>query len=135
MLLKKYKVESYTFVEYREIQEKELMDQLTILDKTIAHIKRNKAMYIKLVLLIAITIDKGTLTAFASGGLEANLANKFTLIIEKLIFLSKYACMGLGLKDMIICLLNGGNMREASFAGIQFWLGYLFLEFYPTLYN
>ena len=56
-------------------------------------------------------------------------------IIDKLTYLAKYACMGMGIKEMIICLLNGGNMREASFAGIQFWIGYLFLEFYPTLYD
>lgn len=135
MLVKINEVKTYTFEEFREIQENRgLINNLNLIEKSIDHIKNNKYMYLKLVFLIAITIDKGTLTVFASGSLETNLMNKATFIIDKLILLAKYGCMGMGLKDMVICLLNGGNMKEASFAGIQYWLGYLFLQFYPQLY-
>lgn len=135
MIIKINEVKTYTFEEFREIQEnRELINKLNLIEKSIDHIKNNKYTYLKLVFFIAITIDKGTLTAFASGSLENNLMNKATFIIDKLIMLAKYACMGMGLKDMVICLLNGGNMKEASFSGIQYWLGYLFLQFYPQLY-
>ena len=34
---------------------------ITLFDRAIRHIKKNKSMYIKLVILIAMTIDQGTL--------------------------------------------------------------------------
>lgn len=111
------------------------IDDLNRFDKFIGHIKKNKGIYLKLVALFAITIDSGTLIVLASGSLESGLSSMATSIVGKLIIVAKYACMGMGLKEMIICLLNGGNMREASFAGVQYWLGFLFLQFYPNLYE
>lgn len=109
-------------------------EDISRFDAFLGHLKRNKTMYMKLVLLLAMTINYSTVPVFAlssSGG----LGDMFSMIIEKLISLAKYACMGMGIKEMVICLLNGGSMREASFSGVQYWLGYIFLEFYPTLYE
>lgn len=124
------KVREYKKVELVECDFYSREDVLLI-DKFIGHIERNKVMYKRLVILITILINSSTITAYATGG----LGDMAITIIDKLTYLAKYACMGMGIKEMIICLLNGGNMREASFAGIQFWIGYLFLEFYPTLYD
>ena len=55
MLLNKYKVETYTFSEYRNLVN---MENLNKLDKVIAHIKKNKRMYLKLIILLAMTIDR-----------------------------------------------------------------------------
>ena len=46
MLLKKYEVETYTFSEYRNLVT---MENLNKFDRVIAHIKKNKTMYLKLV--------------------------------------------------------------------------------------
>ena len=43
LLLNKYKVETYTFSEYRNLVD---MENLNKLDKVIAHIKKNKRMYL-----------------------------------------------------------------------------------------
>ena len=59
MLIKKYKVESYTIREFLN------MEHVSYLDKVIDHIKRNKKKYMLLVTIIALTIDLSTITSFA----------------------------------------------------------------------
>ena len=134
MLLRKYEV--YTVSEFLN---KDIVEDISTLDAVIGNLRRNHKKYMWLVITVATTIDLSGITLLdvtvANANLDTLLSNKFAMIVEQLIFLAKYACMGMGLKDMIICLLNGGNMKEASFSGIQYWLGYLFLQFYPTLFN
>ena len=133
MLLKRYEVETYTFAEYRNIVT---MEDLNKFDKVIAHIKKNKKMYIKLVILLAITIDRSSLTTLAlSGSLESSLNIISTKLVGMLVAFAKVGCMGMGLKAMVVTLLNGGNMKEASIEGIQYWIGYIFLQLYPYLYD
>ena len=59
MLIKKYKVKSYTVQEFLNREE------VSYLDKVIDHIKRNKKKYMLLVTIIALTIDLSTITSFA----------------------------------------------------------------------
>ena len=83
MLLNKYKVETYTFSEYRNLVT---MENLNKLDKVIAHIKKNKKMYIKLVILLAVTIDRSSLTTLAlSGSLESSLNIISTKLVGMLV--------------------------------------------------
>lgn len=66
MLIKKYKVESYTIREFLN------MEHVSYLDKVIDHIKRNKKKYMLLVTIIALTIDLSTITSFAlTSGVQA----------------------------------------------------------------
>ena len=132
MLLKKYEVVTYTFSEYRNLVT---MENLNKFDRVIAHIKKNKTMYLKLVILLAMTIDKSSLTVLASGSLETSLNTLSTKLVGILIAFAKVGCMGMGLKAMVVVLLNGGNMKEASIEGIQYWIGYIFLQLYPFLYD
>ena len=132
MLLNKYKVETYTFSEYKNLFT---MENLNKFDKVIEHIKKNKNMYLKLVILLAMTIDRSSLTALASGSLESSLSTLSTKLVGILIAFAKVGCMGMGLKAMVVVLLNGGNMKEASIEGSQYWIGYIFLQLYPFLYD
>ena len=132
MLLNKYKVETYTFSEYKNLVT---MENLNKFDRVIAHIKKNKSMYLKLVILLAMTIDRSSLTVLASGSLESSLSTLSTKLVGILIAFAKVGCMGMGLKAMVVTLLNGGNMKEASIEGIQYWIGYIFLQLYPFLYD
>lgn len=59
MLIKKYKVESYTIREFLN------MEHVSYLDKVIDHIKRNKKKYMLLVTIIALTIDLSKFSSFA----------------------------------------------------------------------
>ena len=92
-------------------------------------------MYIKLVILIAMTIDQGTLTVLASSKLEEGLTVLTDKLVGILILFAKTGCLGMGLKEMVICLLNGGNIKEASVSGLGYWIGYIFLQLYPYLYE
>ena len=132
MLLNKYKVETYTFSEYKNLVT---MENLNKFDRVIAHIKKNKSMYLKLVILLAMTIDRSSLTVLASGSLKSSLNVLSTKLVGILIAFAKVGCMGMGLKAMVVVLLNGGNMKEASIEGIQYWIGYIFLQLYPFLYD
>ena len=124
---------SYKFSEYRNLVT---MENLNKLDKVIAHIKKNKRMYLKLVILLALTIDRSSLITLASSGsLETSLEVLSTKLVGILISFAKVGCMGMGLKAMVVSLLNGGNMKEASIEGIQYWIGYIFLQLYPALYD
>ena len=132
MLLNKYKIKTYTFSEYKNLVT---MENLNKFDRVIAHIKKNKNMYLKLVILLAMTIDRSSLTVLASGSLESSLNVLSTKLVGILIAFAKVGCMGMGLKAMVVVLLNGGNMKEASIEGIQYWIGYIFLQLYPFLYD
>ena len=66
MLIKKYKVKSYTVQEFLNREE------VSYLDKVIDHIKRNKKKYMLLVTIIALTIDLSKFSSFAlTPGVEA----------------------------------------------------------------
>ena len=58
MLIKKYKVESYTVQEFLNRED------ISYLDKVIDHIKRNKKKYMLLVTVIALTIDLSKFSSF-----------------------------------------------------------------------
>ena len=133
MLLRRYEVETYTFSQYRNLVT---IENLNKFDRVIAHIKKNKTMYLKLVILLAMTIDRSSLVTLALGGsLESSLDIISTKLVGMLVAFAKVGCMGMGLKAMVVTLLNGGNMKEASIEGIQYWIGYIFLQLYPYLYD
>ena len=83
---------------------------VNLFDRVIGHIKKSKSMYIKIVILIAMTIDQGTLTVLASSMLEEGLTVLTDKLVGILILFAKTGCLGMGLKEMVICLLNGGNI-------------------------
>ena len=59
MLIKKYKVKSYTVQEFLNRED------VSYLDKVIDHIKRNKKKYMLLVTIIALTIDLSKFSSIA----------------------------------------------------------------------
>ena len=73
------------------------------------------------------------------GDYYSKLEEGLTVLTDKLvgilILFAKTGCLGMGLKEMVICLLNGGNIKEASVSGLGYWIGYIFLQLYPYLYE
>lgn len=49
--------------------------------------------------------------------------------------IAKYCFLALGFKDAIVKILNGGTVKEAIQASLQYAFGYMFLMLYPTLFN
>ena len=121
---------SYTFAEYRALTSKEY----SFVEKAIDHIKRNKKMYKRLVVITAILINNN-LAIYAESGVGASLNNTLSQLITILMDFAKWGCLGYGLKKTIEEMLAGGSFKQASTAGIQYWLTYLFIQFYPKLFD
>ena len=121
---------AYSFAEYRVLSNKEY----SFLEKAIDHIKRNKKMYKRLVVITAILINNN-LAIYAESGISGALDSAFGQLINLLMDLAKWGCLGLGLKKTIEEMLAGGNFKQASTSGMQYWLAYIFIQFYPKLFD
>ena len=70
---------------------------------------------------------------------EIKNINEETKKAEKLIELlkdfAKWGCLGMGLKKLVEEMLSGANFKQASVAGMQYWLCYIFIQFYPKLFD
>ena len=137
MLMKINEVKSYTFSEFREIQENKQIksnNEVAIASKVLDHIKKNKRMYCRLVLTTALMIHFNMNFVFASN-ISNSLDATFGQLIALLTQFDKWGCLGLGLKKTIEEMLAGANFKQASTAGIQYWLAYIFIQFYPKLFD
>ena len=137
MLMKINEVKSYTFSEFREIQENKQIksnNEVAIASKVLDHIKKNKRMYARLVLTTALMIHFNMNFVFASN-ISNSLDATFGQLIALLTQFAKWGCLGLGLKKTIEEMLAGANFKQASTAGIQYWLAYIFIQFYPKLFD
>lgn len=136
MLIKINEVKTYTFKEFKEIQEnREIISKYNIedikqLDKIIGPIKKNKVMYGRLVFVTALFLHANSIV-FASGGLETVAPD----IIKIFLNIMKWGCIGRGLYEMAFTMISGGNIKQAMTFGVQYWIGFLFLQFYPQLYE
>ena len=127
MLLNKYRVKTYKFNEFRK-------EELTVTEEILSQIKKNKIMYARLVLTTALMLHFNINFVFA-GNISNSLDSTFGLLVELLMQFAKWGCLGLGLKKTIEEMLAGANFKQASTAGIQYWLAYIFIQFYPKLFD
>lgn len=118
-------METYTFSEYKQLQE------LSTLDKFIGNLKKNKKEYARLVFLLAISIPK---PIFAQNN-DMGLGDVAYEIIHMVLVFGKWACLGMGTKSMIETMLAGGNVKDATGAGLQFFIFYIVLNIYPKLFS
>ena len=100
------------------------------LDELIGNLKKNKKAYAKLVFLLAVSIPKPVLAATTSMGLGP-VANE---IINMILVFGRYGCLGMGTKSMIENMLAGANLKEATGAGLQYFIFYIVLNIYPKLF-
>lgn len=142
MILKINEVKTYTIKEFMEIQgankiEESFETKVEIASRALDHIKTNKKMYMKLVVTVALFIHCNGGYAFANGlgEIESWMDSTFGSLIDLLMLFIKWGCLGMGLKSAGESLLHGGNLKQASMAGIMYWLGYIFLQLYPKFYT
>ena len=135
MLFTINKEETFSISEFKEIQaNKELVkEELELVEKVIDHIKRNKDFYIRVGLTTTSILSYNTVVGYAAG--VYGMDKVFNEIIGLIISFGKYGCLGLGLKKTIEEMLAGASFKQASTAGIQYWLCYLFIQFYPKLFD
>lgn len=66
---------------------------------------------------------------------EAEVSTVATQILNLLMIFAKYGCMCMGIKSIIENALQGANFRQATNSGIQYFLIYILLTFYPKLFT
>lgn len=120
-------MKSYTFKEYRDLQE------LSTIDKLLGNLKKNKKEYTKLVFLLAIFLNSNN-SVYAES-LEAGLGGAASEIIHMVLLFGRYGCLGMGIKAMIEEMLQGANIKEATGAGLQYFIFYIILQLYPKLFS
>lgn len=131
MLLNKYKVKTYTFGEFSKEFSK---DEITLVGMIIDNIKENKLMYARLVLMTALLLHFNMNFVFAND-FGASLDAAGMQILNLLMALAKWACIGMGVKDMVVTVLNGGNVKHAINNGLIYILAYVFISLYPQLFD
>ena len=140
MLFTVNEVKTYTFKEFNEIQENRKIEEkytkedLNICERILEHIKTNKVMYGKLVLTTAILLYLNVNIGYAVS-IEASIDTTFNQLIELIKSFAKWGCLGMGLKRSIEEMLSGANFKQASTAGVQYWLCFIFIQFYPKLFE
>ena len=114
---------------FSHLEEKDL----DLLEKLLDHIKRNKVIYSRIVLLIALMMKNNGI-AYAES-FEASLNSSAIQIIDMLLVLAKYSFLGLGLKEMMSTMIAGGSFKDATTSGMQYLLTYVLIKLYPSLFN
>ena len=99
--------------------------------EVIENLKKNKKEYARLVFLLAIVIPK---QVFATNN-DMGLGDAGFEIVHLLLKFAKYGCMGMGIKNMIEEMLAGANLKQATGAGVQYFIFYIILSLYPKLFD
>lgn len=131
MLLNKYRIKNYTFKEFKNELIKE---DITLIDKMIDQIKSNKIMYTRVVFITALILHFNMNFIFANE-VGASLDATFNQLIDLLKDFAKWGCLGMGLKKLVEEMLSGASFKQASVSGMQYWLCYIFIQFYPKLFD
>lgn len=129
MLNKRIKI--YSFYDFRTQYTSE---DITLVNRITSHIQNNKIMYTRLVLVTALLLHFNINFVFANE-VGASLDATFNQLIELLKDFAKWGCLGMGLKKLVEEMLSGANFKQASVAGMQYWLCYIFIQFYPKLFD
>ncbi len=125
------RIKTYSFSKFRnEYASEDIMLASRVLD----HIKRNKVMYARLILTTAMMLHFNLNFVFAND-ISASLDSTFGILIELLKDFAKWGCLGMGLKRLVEEMLSGASFKQASTAGISYWLCYIFIQFYPKLFD
>lgn len=120
-------METYTISEFLH---KDKYD-INAIDKFIGNLKKNKKEYARLVFLLAISIPK---PIFAQNN-DMGLGDVAYEIIHMVLVFAKYGCLGKGILCMTNEMLAGANLKEASSAGLQYFIFYIVLNIYPRLFS
>lgn len=116
------------------IKERYSNKEISFASKALDHIKKNKYMYARLVVTTALMLHFNLNFVFADN-VGVSLDATFGQLIALLMDFAKWGCLGLGLKKTIEEMLAGANFKQASTSGIQYWLAYIFIQFYPRLFD
>ena len=125
------RIRTYSFYDFRTQYTSE---DITLVNRIISHIQNNKIMYTRLILVTALLLHFNINFVFANE-VGTSLDATFNQLIELLKDFAKWGCLGMGLKKLVEEMLSGANFKQASVAGMQYWLCYIFIQFYAKLFD
>lgn len=125
------RIRTYSFYDFRTQYTSE---DITLVNRIISHIQNNKIMYTRLILVTTLLLHFNINFVFANE-VGTSLEATFNQLIELLKDFAKWGCLGMGLKKLVEEMLSGANFKQASVAGMQYWLCYIFIQFYPKLFD
>ena len=125
------RIRTYSFYNFRTQYTSE---DITLVNRIISHIQNNKIMYTRLILVTALLLHFNINFVFANE-VGTSLDATFNQLIELLKDFAKWGCLGMGLKKLVEEMLSGASFKQASVAGMQYWLCYIFIQFYPKLFD
>lgn len=135
MLKRKYKFDNSNtlllLADNKKISKRE--GDLQKIDKFLGKLKNNKREYARLVFFIAVFMNKNSIVFADSMGAE--LGSTASQLIDLLLDFAKYGCIFMGGKTMLEHMLHGANLKQATTEGLQYFLFYLLLQFYPKLFT
>ena len=103
------RIKTYSFSEFKkEYTNKDY----SLAEMMLENIKNNKVMYARLVFITASLIHFNVNFTFAND-FSTSLDAAGGQILELLMAFAKWGCIGFGVKDMIVTVLNGGNVKNA----------------------
>ena len=120
-------MKTYTFSEYKAMQE------MSDLERLIGELKKNKEMYIKVVFTLACLMNCNNSVYAATT--DMGLSSVAHEIIGMVLTFGRYGCLTMGAKAMIESMLAGGNVKQATGDGIQYFIFYIVLNVYPKLFS
>ena len=121
----------YTVTEHLELRRSK--KDMDIANRVIGHIKANKVMYARLVLITAILLHFDALVYADSFG--SSLDRVGNQLLNMLMNVAKWGSICMGIKEMITTVLNGGNVKHALNKGLMYLLMYVFISIYPQLFS
>ena len=128
MLIKKYKVKSYTVQEFLNREE------VSYLDKVIDHIKRNKKKYMLLVTIIALTIDLSKFSSFALTSGVAAIDAAGQKILDLIRRVGYWIAIILCSKDVLKHCMRG-HVESIGSVIAMYGLSFGVLYFLPWLFD
>ncbi len=125
---------TYTVNEFLELQRREnIYEDIKLVEKIIENIKTNKALYFKVVFIAALLLRADQIIYASS--FEDSLNKVGNTMVEMFIIAAKWGCIGMGFKNMLTTLVNGGNVKNAINEGVQYIIAFIFFQLYPQLYT
>lgn len=125
------RIRTYSFYDFRTQYTSE---DITLVNRIISHIQNNKIMYTRLILVTALLLHFNINFVFANE-VGTSLDATFNQLIDLLKDFAKWGCLGMGLKKLVEEMLSGASFKQASVSGMQYWLCYIFIQFYPKLFD
>ena len=125
------RIRTYSFYDFRTQYTSE---DITLVNRIISHIQNNKIMYTRVVFITALILHFNMNFIFANE-VGASLDATFNQLIDLLKDFAKWGCLGMGLKKLVEEMLSGASFKQASVSGMQYWLCYIFIQFYPKLFD